>query len=64
MANPNKETYRHAIAVTAYRPGLKGTPFLYTVNLSCPDDAWNELGPLYQQAADTFRLTQPGKVSN
>ena len=63
MANPNKETYRHAVAVTAYRPGLKGVPYLYTLNLSCPDDAWDKYGTLYQQAAATFRLNEPSKVN-
>jgi hypothetical protein len=31
-----RETYRHALAATAVRPGLDGTPYLYTLNLSCP----------------------------
>jgi hypothetical protein len=31
------ETYRHALAVTAVRPASDGTPFLYTLNLSCPE---------------------------
>lgn len=62
MANKNKETYRHAVAVTAWRPGLKGTPYLYTLNLSCPDEEWGKYGKLYQQAAATFKLNEPSKV--
>lgn len=62
MANPNKETYRHSVSVTAWRPGLKGTPFLYTLNLSCPDENWGMYGDLYEQAAATFKLNEPGKV--
>ena len=62
MANPNKETYRHAVSVTAWRAGMKGTPFLYTLNLSCPDEDWDTFGQLYQEAAGTFKLNEPGKV--
>lgn len=36
VANPRPETFRHALAVTTTRPGLDGTPYLYTLNLSCP----------------------------
>lgn len=35
-ANPRPETFRHALAVTTTRPGLDGSPYLYTLNLSCP----------------------------
>lgn len=62
MANPKKETFRHAIAVTGWRSGLKGTPFLYTLNLSCPDENWDKYGGMLQQAAATFKLNDPGKV--
>ena len=62
MANPKKETFRHAIAVTGWRSGLKGTPFLYTLNLSCPDENWGKYGEMLQQAAATFKLNDPGKV--
>ena len=64
MANPKKETFRHAIAVTGWRSGLKGTPFLYTLNLSCPDENWDKYGEMLQQAASTFKLNDPGKVSD
>ena len=51
------------MAVTTVRKGQSGAPFLYTLNMSCPDDLWFVLGPLYQQAADSFRLNQPTRVS-
>ncbi|KAK9839951.1 hypothetical protein WJX74_001041 [Apatococcus lobatus] len=57
----SKESYRHALAVTGMRPGLKGTPYLYTLNLSCPEERWDELLPYYQQAIDSFRLVQPNQ---
>ena len=62
MQNPSKETFRHAIAVTAWRLGQQGTPYLYTLNLSCPDDTWGQFGELYRQAAETFKLNQPSQV--
>ena len=38
MSNPDsRETYRHALAVTAMRPGLDGKPYLYTLNLACSE---------------------------
>jgi hypothetical protein len=36
VSNPRPETFRHALAVTTTRPGLDGAPYLYTLNLSCP----------------------------
>jgi hypothetical protein len=36
VANPRPETFRHALAVTTVRPGSDGTPYLYTLNMSCP----------------------------
>ena len=58
----SKESYRHSLAVTAMRPGLKSTPYLYTLNLSCPEERWDELEPYYQQAIESFRLVQPNQV--
>jgi hypothetical protein len=40
VANPKAETYRHALAVTTTRPGLDGKPYLYTLNMSCPQVRW------------------------
>lgn len=36
-ADRSQETFRHALAATAVRPGMDGTPYLYTLNLSCPE---------------------------
>lgn len=36
-AERRNETYRHALAATTVRPGMDGTPYLYTLNLSCPE---------------------------
>lgn len=38
--NLAQETFRHALAVTAVRPIADGTPYLYTLNLSC---RWHDL---------------------
>ncbi|CAL8470782.1 g10324 [Coccomyxa elongata] len=56
LANRSKETYRHSWSVTSHRPGLDGKPYLYTLTLSCPDEEWPQLGPLYAQAQQSFRL--------
>jgi hypothetical protein len=62
LANRNKETYRHCWSVTSYRPGMDGTPYLYTLTLSCPDEEWPNLGPLYAQAQQSFRLVDTTQV--
>ncbi len=51
----SRETYRHALAVTAVRPGLDGTPFLYTLNMSCPQDLWDDVQPGFAQGVASFR---------
>ena len=56
-----RETYRHAWAVTGVRAGERGDPFLYTLNLSCPQDLWPRLGPAFEAAAASFELPPPGK---
>ena len=62
IASRAKETYRHAWSVTSHRPGLDGTEYLYTLTLSCPDEKWPMLGPLYHAAQQSFRLTKPTQV--
>lgn len=57
IAKRQKETYRHALAATTWRAGLDGTPYLYTLNLACPQELWDDLQPLFKQAVDDFRLT-------
>ena len=60
-----KETYRHAWASTGVRNGQKdngSTPYLYTLNLSCPQDLWPLLGAAFRAAAESFELAEePGK---
>jgi hypothetical protein len=55
----SRETFRRAWAVTTVRRGEKGTPYLYTLNLACPQDLWRALGPSFRAAADSFALTEP-----
>ncbi|KAF8063737.1 PPD5 [Scenedesmus sp. PABB004] len=50
------ETYRHALAVTTTRPGLDGKPYLYTLNLSCPQALWADMAGGFKAAVDSFRL--------
>eukprot|EP00983_Pelagomonas_calceolata_P017087 535799-Pelagomonas_calceolata.AAC.4 len=42
------QTYRHSLAATTVRPDSKGTPYLYTLNLSCRQDLWDDLQPLFK----------------
>lgn len=58
-----RETYRRGSSVTTWRAGKDGRPYLYTLNLACPEERWAELGGLYHKAADSFRLTPPTKVT-
>lgn len=57
----SRETFRRAWAVTTVRPGKKGTPYLYTLNLACPQDLWKALGPAFRAAADSFELVEAGR---
>lgn len=54
-------TYRHARAVTAARPGLDDELFLYTLNLSCPEERWADLEEPFMKAVESFTLLTPGK---
>ena len=61
-----KETYRHAWASTGVRFSGKRdsnpTPYLYTLNLSCPQDLWPLLGDAFRAAAESFELdAEPGE---
>ncbi|GAX79956.1 hypothetical protein CEUSTIGMA_g7395.t1 [Chlamydomonas eustigma] len=55
-AQQAKETFRHALAVTATRPGMDGTPYLYTLNLSCRQEMWDELLPVFKKSVESFKL--------
>lgn len=60
LRTASRESYRHALAVTAARPGLGGSPFLFTLNLACPQELWAELEGPFQKAVQSFGLVQPG----
>ena len=53
---------RHAWSVTSTRPALDKSPYLYTLTLSCPDERWPALGPIYEECQKSFRLTPTTKV--
>ena len=42
--------------------GLIRAPTLYTLTLSCPDERWPTLGPIYEACQKSFRLTPTTKV--
>jgi hypothetical protein len=42
------QTYRHALAVTTVRPDTQGVPYLYTLNLACRQEMWDDLRPLFE----------------
>jgi hypothetical protein len=56
MVEYTKETYRHAYAVSTVRPGTDGTPYLYTLNMSCRQEMWADLSPLFKQSVEGFKL--------
>ncbi len=63
-SNPSQETYRHALATSTMRPASDGTPYLYTLNLSCPEKLWTELQAEFQKSIDSFRLVATTQVSS
>jgi hypothetical protein len=58
LIEQSKETYRHALAVTTTRPGMDGSPYLYTLNMSCRQEMWADLEPLFKQCINSFRLLE------
>ena len=57
LVNQGKETYRHGLAVTAMRPGRNdGVPYLYTLNLAAPQDAWDYLEPMFRKVSKQVML--------
>lgn len=38
----------------AVRPGLDGSPYLYTLNMSCPQELWGDLQAAFQRGVDSF----------
>lgn len=61
MLSQSGTTYRHARAVTAARPGLDDELYLYTLNLSCPEERWEDLQEPFQKAVESFTLLPPGR---
>lgn len=55
------QTYRHALAVTVSRPGLDGSPYLYTLNVSAPQEIWDDIEEAFQRAVNSFQLLVPGR---
>jgi hypothetical protein len=60
LLSASKETYRHALAATAVRPGLDGSPYLLTLNAACPQELWAELEGPFRAAVASFALAAPG----
>ncbi|KAG2440805.1 hypothetical protein HXX76_003660 [Chlamydomonas incerta] len=56
ITSRTKESYRHALAITSWRNGQDGSPYLYTLNLSCPEQLWPELEPVFKAAVAGFAL--------
>merc|ERR1712050_773997 len=54
---PNaKDTYR--LTVSTVRLGLlDNMPYIYTLNISCPESFWSEVPIPFFQAINSFRLT-------
>ena len=61
LTSQSGTTYRHARAVTAVRPGLDGELFLYTLNLSCPEERWEDLQEPFLKSVESFTLLPPGR---
>lgn len=57
--NTQYETYRHAYSVSTTRPGLGGTPYIYSLSLACPEELWSELQAPFLTAVNSFTLTEP-----
>lgn len=61
ISSTRTETYRHALAVSTTRPGLDGKPYIYTLNMSCPQVRVHVMGAV----AHALRLScQAGDSSS
>lgn len=45
---------RAPLLPTAVRLGLDGSPYLYTLNMSCPQELWGDLQAAFQRGVDSF----------
>lgn len=61
LFDPSRDTYRQSLCVSAARPGLDGTPYIYTLVLACPSVRWAELEDGFKRAVESFVLLPPGK---
>ncbi len=43
------------LSYAAVRPGLDGSPYLYTLNMSCPQELWGDLEAAFQRGVESFR---------
>jgi hypothetical protein len=61
VAERGRETYRHAVAVTAARYGddKEAPPFLWSVSFTCPERLWPDLEAPFKAAAASFALAEP-----
>jgi hypothetical protein len=61
VAERGRETYRHAVAVSAARYGddKSAAPFLWSVSFTCPERLWPDLEGPFKAAAASFALTEP-----
>ena len=61
LYDSSKDTYRVGLCVTGMRPGLEGTPYLYTLSVSAPSKAWPKLEGGFKEAVNSFKLLPTGK---
>lgn len=55
-----QESYRHSLAVTTERSGIEeGSTYLFSLNMSCPQDLWEDLEEPFKEAVDSFTLLDP-----
>lgn len=59
MFDKSKNTTRVGLSVTATRPGLEGTDFLYTLSLACPSVLWDDVQGGFKNCIDSFTLLPP-----
>eukprot|EP00803_Ostreobium_quekettii_P010838 evm.model.scf_150EXC.11 EVM.evm.TU.scf_150EXC.11 scf_150EXC:103548-105549(-) len=52
---------KRSLAVTSWREGAGGEPYLYTLSLTAPQGLWRDVGPLCQGAVESFRLSAVSK---
>jgi hypothetical protein len=59
----SKENFRQITSVSTVRSGLiDGKPYIYTLNVSCPNSLWNEVKYFANEVINSFRLTQITKA--